>query len=154
MNKSYHKPEYVGRDQIVPWIWVGSYESVEDWEGDNVIFVHHDVEYYTKGLHIPLLSKRPNSAEDRTGAKVNLKNLSLIHDIISNFRDREEPLLIHCRGGVERSPLCVASYMVKFMYQFDSGPNQRMTRHTYDTAYDFIQGKRSVVEDRRYWLNG
>lgn len=129
--------------KIIGPIYVGSWEGVKDFKGD-VIFVHHDIQWYTKGLHIPLLSKRPNSDTDRSGAKVNQTNLDLIMEFIEEYfqADSGRPLLIHCKGGVERSPLSVASWLVKYH------------NWTLDRAYFNLKQLRPIVEDRREWLNG
>jgi Dual specificity phosphatase, catalytic domain len=128
-------------DRILGSIYVGGYENAGDFNGF-VLFVHHDIQWYTKGLHIPLLSKKPNSPTDRTGAKINYSNLYLITETIDRHFKNHTPLLVHCRGGVERSPLCVVHWLVEY---FDNTP---------DIAYDYVKMKRPVVEDRRYWLNG
>jgi Dual specificity phosphatase, catalytic domain len=131
--------EYISK--IIGPIYVGSWEGAKDFKG-GVLFVHHDIQWYTKGLHIPLLSKRPNSATDRSGAKVNLGNLELIMEVIETHFQTDNPLLIHCKGGVERSPLSVASWLVKYH------------NWTLDRAYFNLKQLRPVVEDRREWLNG
>lgn len=120
-------------------IYVSSYEHAPDFDG-RVIFVHHEVQWYSKGLHIPLLSKRPNSDTDRTGAKINEENLKLIHDTITKAYIDKAKILVHCKGGVERSPLVVATWL------------QKVRGLTLDEAYTLIKLRRPVVEDRRYWL--
>lgn len=125
--------------KIIGSIYVSSYEGAKNFDGD-VLFVHHDVQYYTRGLHIPLLKEKPNSSTDRTGAKVNRENLDLIQDTIEFHYETNAPLLVHCRGGVERSPLCVVTWLVESL------------NWSLDGAYEYVQNKRSVVEDRRYWL--
>lgn len=58
-----------------------------------------------------------------------------------NYYHSRGPTLIHCGAGIERSPLTVAMYLVKY-----SGL-------TIDEAYKFLKEKRHQVEDRRHWLN-
>lgn len=120
-------------------IYVSSYEGAPKFDG-RVVFVHHDIQWYSKGLHVPLLSKRPYSDTDRTGAKVNEENLKLIHSIITDAYIAHEQILVHCRGGVERSPLTVATWL------------QSRRGFTLDEAYTLIMLRRPIVEDRRYWL--
>lgn len=125
--------------KIIGPIFVSSYEGAKDFRGD-ILFVHHDIEWYTRGWHLPLLQSRPNSDTDRTGAKVNYDNLELIHDIIQFHYDAGSPLLVHCKGGVERSPLCVVTWL------------NLCKDHSLDSAYEYVKNARPVVEDRRYWL--
>jgi protein-tyrosine phosphatase len=127
--------------RIIGPIYVSSWEGAKNFDGD-VIFVHHDIQWYVKGLHIPLLKVRPNSTEDRSGAKVNPRNLDLILWYITEHFVNRQRLLIHCKGGVERSPLCVATWLREYK------------NRTLDEAYQYIKQKRPIVEDRRNWLNG
>jgi Dual specificity phosphatase, catalytic domain len=138
MGDSHQKYNYLSH--IYGGIYVSSYDHAKDFDG-RVIFVHHDVQWYSKGLHIPLLSKRPNSDTDRTGAKVNEENLDLIHELITNSFIDKSRILIHCRGGVERSPLVVATWL------------RSKRGFTLDDAYKYIMDRRPVVEYRGYWLD-
>lgn len=126
-------------NHIYGGVFVSSYEGAPGFVGE-VIFVHHDIQWYSKGYHIPLLSKRPNSDTDRTGAKINGYNLAFIHERITNSFLNRTDILIHCKGGVERSPLTVVTWLQKYR------------GFTLDKAYELLMKKRPVVEDRRYWL--
>jgi len=126
-------------DKIFGCIHVSGYEGAKDFDG-RVVFVHHDIQWYTKGYHIPVLKVRPNSDTDRSGAKVNTENLNLLVDIIDEHFLNRWPLLVHCRGGVERSPLTVVAWLVQ------------RKKMDIDEAYEFVKFKRPVVEDRRMWL--
>lgn len=121
-------------------IYLSSAEGAKIWERGDIIFVHHDIQYYTRGLHIPLLKKRPNDDIDRTGAEVNIENLKLIHAILDDAYNNDRNVLVHCRGGVERSPLVLATWLAGHQYW------------SLDRAYMYIQTKRPVVQDRRFWL--
>ena len=121
-------------------IWISSYEGAKKFEGD-VVFVHHDIAWYTRGYHIPLLRKRPNSDVDRSGAEVNASNLGLIFDKIDAVMDSSRSILIHCKGGVERSPLAVACYL------------SYINTWSLDDSYEYIRARRPVIEDRRVWLS-
>lgn len=125
--------------KILGPVYVSSYVGAKDFEGQ-VVFVHHDIQWYTKGLHIPLLSKRPNSYTDRSGAKVNLENLYLLQNIIEEHFKNNLPILVHCKGGIERSPLTVVNWLV--------------AKHglSFDEAYAYTKSKRHVIEDRRIWM--
>lgn len=123
-------------------IYLSSYEGAKNFQG-LVIFVHHDIEYYSQGLHIPILKKRPNDSTDRRGAEVNVDNLELIHALLDKAVAYSQTTLVHCRGGIERSPLVVATWLTQVL---EGGASL-------DTAYNYIKLQRPVVEDRRYWLD-
>lgn len=91
--------------------------------------------------HIPILSKKPNGPWDRTGAIVSVEALIRAMNLIEEYVERNERLLIHCHGGIERSPLTLACYLVRSKAFGDL-----------DQAYEFIRTKRPVVSDRRFWL--
>jgi hypothetical protein len=107
------------------------------------LYVHEepmDV-YGGETIHVPILEKKPNSTIDRNGALVSLERLNQTFNIIDDYVLSNEPLLIHCHGGVERSPLVLAWYLTasdKFK--------------TLSSAYEFLKSKRSVVSNRIYWL--
>lgn len=62
-------------------------------------------------------------------------------EIIEDHLLNQEPLLVHCYAGVERSPLTLAYWLVKSRRQ-----------PSLDEAYKFLKSKRPIVEDRRSWL--
>lgn len=123
---------------ILGSIHVSSYIGAAAFEGRKLC-LHHDCTLVTD-LHVPLLIKRPNSDTDRSGAQVNHRNLALITEIIEKHYRSNLPLCVHCKGGVERSPLAVVHWL--------------NSRHGYDwdDAYEFVQSKRKVVEDRTIWM--
>lgn len=105
--------------------------------------VHECVPHYDGPfIHIPILSKRPNGPTDRSGAVVNLDKLNEAVDVIEDYMNRGEKLLVHCKGGVERSPLTVAWYLVHRAKQFT----------TLNQAYGYLKSKRPVVSPRLIWL--
>jgi protein-tyrosine phosphatase len=111
------------------------------WDGHR-LYVHEDSPHY-KGhcIHIPILTKKPNSMADRNGAMASPELLNDAADVIEDHVNRYEPLLVHCKGGVERSPLAVVWYLVR------SGKYE-----SYDAAYEFVKSKRKVVSNRLFWL--
>lgn len=105
--------------------------------------VHENTPTYAGPFfHVPILTKRPNDSIDRTGAVASIDALERACDIISEYQSRGQKLLVHCVGGVERSPLTLAWYFVKRTKDFDG----------LIEAYNFLKTKRPVVSERMFWL--
>jgi hypothetical protein len=106
------------------------------------LYVHEDPPHYTGHcIHLPILVKKPNSMSDRTGAVASIEALNDAADIIEDHVNRYENLLVHCKGGVERSPLAIAWYL------------KRCGKYpTLEKAYEFLKSKRPVVSNRLFWL--
>lgn len=131
-----------GRDahtNIIGSLWVSSWLGAKNFTLGKRICVHHD-SALVLDYHMPILLTRPDETDRNKGAKANLKQLEMLGHIIGSCLDCEEPLMIHCKGGIERSPLTVAYFLVKFRH------------YKMDDAYEFIKKARPVVEDRRTWL--
>ena len=76
---------------------------------------------------------------DQNKMKVDPFKLEICEHIIRECANRNLPLLVHCRQGIERSPLTVAWYLTKCGMSMDQ-------------AYCVIKSKRPYVIDRRSWL--
>lgn len=72
-------------------------------------------------------------------ATVNPSYLEEALKTIKSYHSKGQ-ILVHCIGGVERSPLTAVMYLVQ---------NRNMN---IDDAYKLVMSKRSIVEDRRHWL--
>jgi hypothetical protein len=125
----------------------------------DTLYVHEDiVPGYTPTFHVPILNVEPevplvigdyfaNPNAEETIDTIQRKRLVdpgklvVAHMLLDDYYENYKPLLIHCLGGVERSPLTLATWMVKNGLQPDL-----------DAAYVFLKNKRSVVQDRRHWL--
>jgi len=125
----------------------------------DTLYVHEDrIPDYTPTYHVPILNVEPEvplvvgdyfaqqgteEEIDRIQRKrlVDPGKLVVAHMILDDYYDGYKPLLIHCLGGVERSPLTLATWMIKIGLQPDL-----------DAAYKFLMAKRDVVQDRRHWL--
>jgi protein-tyrosine phosphatase len=68
------------------------------------------------------------------------KNLDLVAQLIHDWRTVGYTVLVHCKEGVERSPLAVAWYLMKHHSL------------TMAQAYLVVCQKRHGVEDRRHWV--
>jgi hypothetical protein len=67
-----------------------------------------------------------------------------IHDALQDGKK----VLVHCVGGMHRSPLVVAWYL----YIFNTFNGQAYEDYTVEDAYDLICTKRPIVQRRTYWL--
>src|SRR5271167_1120696 len=149
-------------DNIVRSIYLGSIKDA--WFADQqtrmeTLYVHEDpIPDYKPTYHVPILNVEPEvplvvgdyfasqNAEENIDTiqrkrLVDPGKLAVAHLLLDDYYDGYQPLLIHCLGGVERSPLTLATWMVKNGMQPDL-----------DAAYRFLKARRSVVQDRRHWL--
>jgi hypothetical protein len=129
-------------DEILPGLFLSGMREAETWTGGTRLCVHEDTPTYEGGIHLPVLSKKPNSFKDRTGAIANLEALYQVGLIIHRHQLQGDPLLVHCWGGVERSPLALAYYLTVFTAKFVD----------LDHAYAYLKSKRPVVSQRKFWL--
>lgn len=105
--------------------------------------VHENTPTYTgQYFHVPILTKRPNDSIDRTGAIASVEALNNACSIIDEHLKKGEKILVHCVGGVERSPLTLAWYFVHWTKDFDG----------LIEAYNFLKAKRPIVSERMFWL--
>lgn len=130
----------VASEIITGRLYIGDHHSAKDFDG-KVICVHGNSEYWHKGIHMPILKKLPNSDLDRTGAQASIEQLKAISNLIDKYAKDGHSVLVHCAGGVERSPLTLA-YHLYWTYYF----------HTIEEAYDYIILKRPIVSRRLDWL--
>lgn len=121
-------------------LYLGDYEAAKVFDGKRIC-VYCDAPLYEGFfIHIPILATRPKSQLDRT-ATASLPQLDAASDLITEILEKGEKLLVHCMGGVERSPLTIAYWLVK------TGKYQTLSE-----AYAFLKGIRPVVANRQSWL--
>lgn len=88
-------------------------------------------------LNAPEVNNKPLTDWEAT-----LPQLDKIAEVIEYARDPNRgPVLVHCGGGIERSPLAVAWYLF------------RKCGMTFEEAYDLVKMKRPIAQDRRAWLS-
>jgi protein-tyrosine phosphatase len=78
--------------------------------------------YHDKGIGV-----RPNAMDEAA-------------DYIHEHLSVDNPLLVYCAVGMERSPLTIAWYLRKYHSM------------TFAEAYTLMHAKRSIVENREHWL--
>ncbi len=127
---------------VIGSIYLGDMVSAAKFEGDRLC-VHEMVPYYVGQFHhIPILAKKPKSTTDRTGAVVSMPQLEAACDLIQKYYVANKPLLVHCHGGIERSPLTLAWWLFT------------KTSHVYnlDEAYAYLKLARPAISPRFFWL--
>lgn len=127
---------------IVDTIYLSDMDAASTFQGDRIC-VHELGPRYEGQCHfMPILTTTPNSKMDRSGGVASLKALDDVADLLHEYVIDQRDVLIHCVGGIERSPLALAWYLVKVAKKFD----------TLQEAYNFMKLKRPVVSERLFWL--
>lgn len=124
--------------KIVNTVFLGDVEDgrYSNRNGVHTLYVHENIiPGYSPTYHIPFLEIKNNKHV------ASLEKLKEISVILSDYFDRYERILIHCICGMERSPLALAYWMI----------DVKMVSNM-DEAYEFLQWKRPVVQDRRSLL--
>lgn len=124
---------------IIGSLYLGDIFAGKSFKGDTLC-VHENPDY-ARMHHMPFLSKQPKSPLDRSGALASIKGLNKIADFINEYVEQGKDILVHCKGGVERSPLAVAWYLC-------SCQNFK----NLDEAYQYLIRIRPIVSDRKFWL--
>lgn len=126
---------------VTPLLFLSDYEGAKGYDGSKIC-VHESTKYVTeKTSHIPILKTFPVSPLDRSGAKVNPEALDEAVTTIAIYTKTGRAVLVHCAGGVERSPLTVAHYLVEHEGYKDL-----------QSAYAHLKAVRPVVSERYEWL--
>lgn len=130
--------------EIIPNLWLGDKSDAKNaffsttLPKKTILCMHEELPNNTPHqLWFPL-GKREDQGDIET---IDFKQLELACDTIDEMFRRGRPVLVHCYAGVERSPLTVAWYLYT-----------RGHFATIHAAYEFIQKKRPIVQDRICWL--
>ena len=127
--------------EILNNLYLSDMNAAGKFDGDRLC-VHEAGPQYDGQCHfIPILTVPPRSKWDRTGAVVDICALHRAVDIIELDQGKKERLVVHCMGGIERSPLTVAWYLTRSK-KFKS----------LSDAYAFLKTKRPAVSQRLFWL--
>ncbi|MEM0142647.1 MAG: dual specificity protein phosphatase [Candidatus Parvarchaeum sp.] len=129
-------------------LYVGNIEDALNFEGEVITVLEYDTtinsefeEVFDKLhkrriYHIPVLEGE---------SVLSVLALEGIARLVKRLRKayQEKPILIHCWGGMERSPIASAWVLWRnYPEKFPSFVN----------AYDFVKSKRKVVLDRMDWF--
>lgn len=135
-------------DRILGCIYLGAREDAPTFEGE-IICVLQDLPKGEprKALWIPIvrtsttLNNYQLLVEQDAYVYAQRPNLDLVAKILEENHQKNIPTLVHCIGGIERSPLAIV-YWLRNYHEF-----------TYDGAYDFIKKIRPIVMNRLIWLD-
>lgn len=137
-------------DLIKGTIYLGDINDATnpDWKGD-IICVLQDIEpdVPKRALWIPIIRTSGNLNKNDLISDQDVDVVALRQQLDLVARELEErfikstPTLIHCLGGMERSPLAIMYWLHKYHNM------------TWNEAFDFVHDKRRVVMNRYEWLN-
>ena len=130
-------------NEIIKNVWVGDIDDAREWKGNKICVLESYPKDYTQrknSVLVPILSSEHIHLEDEN-AEVMMENIDLVSTIIQNHIMAGEKILVHCAGGMERSPLAVTWYLHK---NAGVGLND---------AFDFVKKKRPQALNRIQWLN-
>lgn len=139
-------------NEIIKNVWIGDIDDARIWEGNKICVLEKYPEDYTQREHsvlIPILSRvvenvTPTNKREMIkdeDAQVLMENIDLVSSIIQNHIMSGEKVLVHCIGGMERSPLAITWYLHK-----NAGVSLT-------DAFDFVKKKRPQALSRIQWLN-
>ena len=141
------------RKEIIPNLWLGDFIDAEEIGEDSDWKIFAILDYPANecpcepksSMVCSIFRNREQKfGESWTESKdlcVNIDILNELASLIDNELADGKKVLVHCVGGVHRSPLVVAW----FLYRLGHVPD-------IDAAYDLIISKRPEVERRAFWL--
>lgn len=131
---------------VAEGVWVGDQLAAARFNGTRVC-VHEIRPMYieptvpTHGyIHAPILSARPLSKLNRA-AQASPVLLDRVATIIDALVASAMPVMIHCHGGIERSPLAAAWYLAHYC-----------DYASFTDAYDHVKRVRPITADRTAWV--
>jgi protein-tyrosine phosphatase len=130
-------------DEIIPNLYIGdlldanevSCKYGDEWAIISVTDARPDKTVVPKSFHKRITRMFNNELDANPSA------LDIIAVRIDASLKEGKKVLIHCSAGIERSPLTVVWYLYK---KRGMSINQ---------AYELVQQKRPMVQDRSYWLS-
>lgn len=126
--------------QVLPNLYLSDAIAAQTFDGEKIC-VHENADIVCGKYHMPIMLKSPPTKEDRFDAKASVHKLCDIAVVIDNLLRDGKRVLIHCQGGVERSPLTVAWYLSHYGHQ-----------PSITAAYLYLKQLRPVISDRTFWL--
>jgi len=135
-------------NQIIPGLWIGDIDDAARFRNGKVLSVLENMPTIFDDYHVAIVSRYRKEKERWNGRTfsfpvpvVSVDRLDKAAHIIDQCQKKGEPLLVHCRVGIERSPLTVAWWLVR------SGRAKNL-----DQAYNIIKKRRPQVVDRQDWV--
>ena len=128
-------------DNITDNVYLGDMMSAATFDGIRVCVHERGPTYHGQCLCVPVLTSSPRSKYDRTGAVASIAALDAVSDLIESYVGKDEKIIVHCYGGIERSPLALVWWLTRSK-RYDN----------INEAYEFIKTKRPAVSPRLFWL--
>ncbi len=138
-------------NEIIKNVWIGDIDDARVWDGNKLCVLEKYPKDYTQrknSVLIPILSRvvegQPTDKREMIkdeDAEAIMENLDLVSSVIHNHIMAGEKVLVHCIGGMERSPLAVSWYLHK-------NAGVPLT-----DAFDYVKTKRPQALNRIQWLN-
>lgn len=125
-------------NEILPGLFVGDWNAGLSFVG-SVLNVRDDAPHGNQAAFVEMLVPVPPGHNERYC--IDPSRLEQAADKIETLMGRGPPVLVHCAVGMERSPLAVAAWMVKYRGYA-----------SLSEAIKFIQAKRPIVKDRTAWI--
>lgn len=129
---------YPNATEIVVNLWLGDRFDAEEWTG-NMICVLCDSEIIEPPSSCKRAIRLPITNMIDGKIVVPMKNLNIVADRINELLPNGK-VLVFCNSGIERSPLCIAWYLHKYL------------GYSLGDAYKKVKSIRPIVEDRRNWI--
>lgn len=135
-----HDPPSGPPTLILPHLWLGDADDAARFEGAR-LSVHENFETVPARSHwMPyLVSWKDEDGTEQLEADPAMLDAAVA--VIEFYQAHKVPLLVHCWAGIERSPLLVATYLIR------SGRAKN-----YGDAYSHLRSLRPQVMDRTFWL--
>lgn len=126
--------------RVLPNLYLSDAVAAKTFDGEKIC-VHENAEIVCGNYHMPIMSRSPLTKADRFDAQASKHKLCDIAVVIDNLLRGGKRVLVHCQGGVERSPLTVAWYLSHYDYQ-----------PSITAAYLYLKQIRPTISDRTFWL--
>lgn len=122
-------------------LFLGDEVAAAAFKGERICVHEATPKYGGIFWHVPILIVPPKSKLDRSGAIAGEGRLDWVGRIIDTQLALGKRVLVHCHGGVERSPLALCWWLWK------SGRQPSL-----ESALACLKEKRPVVANRLSWL--
>jgi protein-tyrosine phosphatase len=123
-------------DEIVKNLFLGDWMDAMKWHSELSETVPSPVGRLCLNKVVDVL----DAVEPNGNGHVKTATLDTLADVIDVYLKSGCKVLVHCRGGMERSPLTIAWYLMRY---------KNMSIHE---AYDLLQSKRHVVLRKLNWV--
>ena len=119
--------------QIYPWLYLGTIEDACDSDELSRLNIKNIVSIGPLPKESDTIKNLYINIDDH-GDEPIANYFDEICEFLDKVKDKDEKVLVHCRGGVSRSATAVIAYHMK-----------TSQNHKLDDAVDFVRSKRSII---------